>query len=76
MSPRDPVPSNTPDIQATRLLEVLSERYAEGANDPQTRIINALCDLRHLCDQQGLVFAEFDRAGHGLYLDEITKGDM
>jgi rhamnogalacturonyl hydrolase YesR len=29
-----------------------------------------LCDLRHLCDREGLAYHGFDRAAHQTYLEE------
>lgn len=56
---------------ADRILTALYGLYADCEQVPELMIRYALCNLRHLCDQQDLAFAECDRSGHSLYLDEL-----
>jgi len=70
MSRHDQRVDHTGDIAASRILEALINCYADCPDDPETLITQALCDLRHLCDQRALHFAACDKAGNGLYLNE------
>jgi hypothetical protein len=62
--------SNSPDIQAMRILEALTALYPDGAPDAAQLVENALCDLRHLADKNWLIYSRHDRAAHRLYLEE------
>jgi len=64
--PRD----STPDNQAHRILEGLIGVYEDEEPEPLGLLTNALCDLRHLCDNHGLAFNEADKSAHQLYLAE------
>lgn len=61
---------HTGDFAASRILEALIICYPDCPDDPEALITQALCDLRHLCDQRALGYAARDKAGHGLYLNE------
>ena len=56
--------SNTPDIQADRILNAIANEYEDDAGDILSLITNTLCDLRHLCDLHQLDFAQLDRLAY------------
>jgi len=59
-------------ISADRIMDAIADCFADCEQIPSKLIIYALCDLRHLCDREGLGFAEQDRAAHALYLEELS----
>lgn len=57
--------------QAARLKAALGAMaYPDDEDDPAALLQNALCDLRHFADQNGLAFGEVDQTAHGIYLRE------
>lgn len=64
--------SNTPDIQAERILEALGGLYSDTAADVGELIEYALCDLRHLADKHVLCFGSIDQKGYRTY--RMEKG--
>jgi hypothetical protein len=51
-----------------RLRNALREIY--GDESPETLITDALADMRHLCDADGVSFSEVDRIAQDHYLTE------
>lgn len=56
----------------------VSAMAVETMDDPQsedqaTLISDLLCNLRHLCDAEGLSFGDLDRGAHRTYLEEIGE---
>ena len=57
--------------QAARLKAALGAMaYPDDEDDVAALLQNALCDLRHFADQNGLAFAQADHTAHGIYLQE------
>jgi hypothetical protein len=57
--------------QAERLKAALGAMaYPDDENDATALLQNALCDLRHFADQNGLAFGQVDHTAHGIYLRE------
>ena len=66
-------PFDLAERQADRLTAALGGiAYPDDAGDPQALLKNALCDLRHFADQNGLAFAQTDRAAQQIYTSEKT----
>jgi hypothetical protein len=51
-----------------RLRNALREIY--GDESPETLITDALADMRHLCDADGVSYSAADRIAQSHYLDE------
>lgn len=51
-----------------RLRNALREIY--GDEPPETLITDALADMRHLCDADGVSYSAADRMAQSHYLDE------
>jgi len=50
---------------------IACETQGLGADlEPETAIIDALADVRHLCDRLRLDFGALDRTAHGHYVEE------
>lgn len=64
---------NTPRIQADRISDALAYCYADDSQVTAHLIINALADLRHLCDASGLDFAALDGNGYQAYIAERAE---
>lgn len=69
--------SNIPDaawgISKLHCLEAAQRVFRQLGADPvevEFNIIDALANLRHLCDALGLDFAELDHLGYNHYADE------
>lgn len=61
--------------KARTLLSTPTEHHDEYGPPNQSLdegIIDLLADLRHLCDAEGLDFAELDRMAHDHYKVELT----
>lgn len=57
--------------QAARLGAALGGlAYPDDEDDPHTLLRNALTDLRHFADQNGLPFAATDQEAHAIYTQE------
>lgn len=60
--------------QAARLKAALGAMaYPDDEDDAAALLQNALCDLRHFADQNGLAFAATDHTAHGIYLQEKAQ---
>lgn len=62
--------SNHCNASADRIRDALFDLYADCEQVPETLIIYALCDLRHLCDAQDVKFSAADKRAHAHYLEE------
>ena len=54
--------------QSDRLMDALASLY--GVDDAEDVLSYALCDLRHLADQNGLSFARYDKTAFQVYRAE------
>lgn len=60
--------------RANKLLQLLREGYDE--QEPvQTLVVDALTDMRHLCDKQELSFFDCDRVAFSHYCREVHLQD-
>jgi hypothetical protein len=41
--------------------------------DQETLVRDLLCNLRHLCDAEGICFGDIDKGAHAVYLEEISE---
>ncbi len=60
--------SDKSDKRSARLWLVI-DGYA-GNEDLEDVVVDILTDLRHLCDAEGLDFAQHDRTAYQHYLEE------
>lgn len=63
----------TPKSRAKALKKILAATYDDGQGATKANITDMLTDLRHLCDAEGLSFAECDRAAYRHYGPEVLK---
>lgn len=63
----------TPKSRAKALKKILAKTYDDGRGATPANITDMLTDLRHLCDAEGLSFAECDRAAYRHYGPEVLK---
>ena len=56
--------------RAIRISHRLPNDHEDDYEETNTRIIDALTDLRHLCDLFELDFAQLDRVAYSHYLEE------
>lgn len=64
----------TPKARASALKRILRQTYDEGRGVTATNIVDMLTDLRHLCDAEGLNFADCDRIAREHYRPEFAQG--
>lgn len=62
--------TNTPDIQAERILDALKTAYPDAGENISHLLTYALSDLRHLADLHELAFAQCDSNAYRIYLAE------
>ena len=59
--------------RARRISDALKEWHEDKYADEKTRIIDALGDLRHLCDLRGFSLGELDQVAEMHYRAEVGK---
>jgi hypothetical protein len=62
---------NTPKQRAKTLKTHLAAIYDDGRGATKANVTDILTDLRHLCDAEGIDFADCDRNARDHYLPEI-----
>ncbi len=67
-----PEPRDSTYFQCDRMVELLGALYPDAESIADAMSF-ALCDLRHLADQEGLAFGLWDRRGYRFYIAE--RGD-
>lgn len=64
------------DIKRSDFCPIIAKRALHAAyreeNDPETRIVDLLADLRHLCDRLRLDFGDLDGQAHYHYLEDLA----
>lgn len=66
----------TPVQRAKELKKILKKTYDEGRGATPANITDMLTDLRHLCDAEGLSFADLDRVTYGHYCPERAQNTV
>jgi len=59
--------------RAVRISNLLVPGYGEVEIEQDAVVIDALTDLRHLCDAGGWDFANLDRIAHQHCLEELSE---
>jgi len=57
--------------RARKAIVNYSTGYGPPSNELETDIVDMMTDLRHLCDADGLSYAELDRRACGHYCAEV-----
>mgnify|MGYP001462708563 CR=1 FL=1 len=66
----------TPAQRAKELKKILKTTYDDGRGATPVNITDILTDLRHLCDAEGLSFADLDRVACGHYGPERAQSTV
>lgn len=66
----------TPAQRAKELKTILKKTYDKRRVATPANITDMLTDLRHLCDAEGLSFADLDRMAYGLYVPERVQNTV
>jgi len=66
----------TPVQRAKELKKILKKTYDDGCGATPANITDMLTDLRHLCDAEGLSFADLDRVAYRHYCQERAQNTV
>lgn len=66
----------TPAQRAKELRKILKTTYDDGRGATPANITDMLTDLRHLCDAEGLSFADLDRVAYGYHCPERAQNTV
>ena len=69
----DDLTNNDRALMALEAVETMAAETASRGEEVATKIGDLLCNLRHLCDAEGLCFADVDRVAYRIYSIEIYE---
>jgi hypothetical protein len=61
--------------RARRMNTALRRWHGDEREATQETIVDALADIRHLCDMRGFAFHELDKTAQNHYAEELAGND-